>query len=49
MHSQMKQNKDPVIHIVLHGVRNTGGGGTHYDFWNKQKRSKHINSSVKKD
>ena len=48
MSSPMKRNKDPVLHIVLHGVESTGGGGSHYDFWNKPQRSKKKSSSVKK-
>lgn len=47
MSSTMKRNKDPVIYIVLHGVESTGGGGTHYDFWDKPQRSKKKSSSVK--
>lgn len=36
MTSPMAHNKNPVIHLVLHGVRKTGGGGTHYNFWDKR-------------
>ena len=35
MSSPMSSQKNPVIHIVLHGVRSSGGGGVHFDFWNK--------------
>ena len=48
MSSPMKRNKEPVIHLVLHGVASTGGGGTHYDFWNKPKRSSKQTSASKK-
>ena len=46
MKSPMKRNKNPVIHIVLHGVESAGGGGTHYDFWNKESKNI-ISSSLK--
>lgn len=44
MKSPMAKNKNPVIHIVLHGVNN---GGTHYDFWNKRQKTKTMKSSMK--
>ena len=48
MSSPMKRNRQPVIHLVLHGVESTGGGGTHYDFWNKRKQSQKKKSASKK-
>ena len=39
MNSAMKRNKNPVLHLVLHGVSN---GGVHYDFWDKIQKSKSV-------
>lgn len=36
MHSNIARGKKPIIHLVLHGVSSKGGGGIHYNFWNKK-------------
>lgn len=49
MKSSLCNSNSKTIHLVLHGVCKTGGGGIHFDFWNKKfsisKKSQ--NSSIK--
>uniref|UniRef100_A0A6C0F5M0 OTU domain-containing protein n=1 Tax=viral metagenome TaxID=1070528 RepID=A0A6C0F5M0_9ZZZZ len=44
MASSIIKNNNPIIHVVLYGVNNAEFG-THYDFWNKQSKSKKFASA----
>ena len=48
MSSPMTSHEKTVLHIVLSGVRKTGGGGVHFDFWNKPQKKNSESTNISK-